>query len=210
VAAGVYLYRTGLFDPRQWPGQVRRLMSKDPSVMNPALLEGLVVVVIVLLTAQNLWLTVREPHLARPWIAPLLGKEDKQLNIMESYDALLTPNLQPGDVVIAQPMTGWPVPSFGGRLVAALHLEYFAEGQGQRVADQNRFFTYEATDPDRLGILETYDVKWLLLDRERMPPPLFKELFESEASAIDDGRYVLMRAGAWADSLKLPDAEVTP
>ncbi len=199
AAAGVYLYQAGTFDPRTWPQVFRRLYSHDREVMNPALLEVTGLALLIAFSLPNFYLTASQPHLARKWIAPALNKEDKQPRIRETYHALLSPHIQPGDVVIAQPMTGWPVPSFEGRLVAALHLEYFSLDQTQRVADLRAFFN-PTTDPrQRNHIIKHYDAAWIMLDREWMDPHLFTTLCLPDTVVQDDGQYVLLDAQAWAE-----------
>ena len=56
-----------------------------------------------------------DTHLGRAWIAALLRRPDKQANFRELYGDLLTP-VSRGDVVFGDPITTWPVPSFGTRV----------------------------------------------------------------------------------------------
>lgn len=196
AAVGVFIYSVGASRPKAWFTRFKQLFDRDRAVMSRALVETTAVGLVLVLALPNFWLTLREPHLARKWVAQLTGREDKQPHNWERYEALLTPNITPHDVVLAEPLTGWPVPSFGGRVVSALHLEFFSPGQYERLEDTSKFFSPETSHADRVALLRQYDVKWLLLDRETLPAPVFDELFLHDA--VDDGRRVLIDAQRWA------------
>ncbi len=210
AAIGVYLYQTRVFDPRTWLSRLTKLSSPDRSVMCPVLIDITVAGMLVVFALPNLWLTLSEPHLARKWVSPLLGKEDKQPNNWLRYEALLTPNISTRDVVLAEPLTGWPVPSFGGRVVSAKHLEFFSPDQYERLQDTQKFFTAQTSSEERSAILRQYDVSWLLLDRAHLSQPVFDELFNPDAVAQDDGRMVLMDASRWLKPTDAVDPSVEP
>lgn len=197
AAVGVFIYSASVSCPKGWFTRFKQLFDRDRAVMSLALVEITVVGLVAVLASPNVWLTLREPHLARKWVAQLTGKEDKQPHNRERYHALLTPNIKPHDVVLAEPLTGWPVPSFGGRVVSALHLEFFSPGQFERLEDTSKFFNPETTHTDRVALIQQYDVKWLLLDRESLHGPVFVELILPGAVAADDGRLVLIDAQRW-------------
>jgi hypothetical protein len=197
AAIGVYLYQARIFDPRTWLSRLMQLASADRSVMSPALVDITVAGMLIVFALPNVWLTLSEPHLARKWVSPLLGKEDKQPNNWQRYEAILTPYIETRDVVLAEPLPGWPVPSFGGRVVSALHLEFFTPGQFDRLNASQRFFLAGISRKERVAIMRHYDVSWLLLDRTVMAGPVFDELFVQDSVVRDDGRLVLMDAEAW-------------
>lgn len=197
AAVGVYLYQIGVLDPGTWWRRLRQLTARDRDVMSSALVEVVIAGLIIVFALPNIWLTLSEPHLARKWVSPLLGKEDKQPNHYQRYEALLGPNISTYDVVMAQPLTGWPVPSFGGRVVSALHLEFFTPGQLERMEATQRFFVAGISRKERVAIMQFYGVSWLLLDRTEMAGPVFDELYMYGSVVQDDGRLVLIDAEAW-------------
>lgn len=201
AAVGVFIYSIGVASPKGWFVRLKQMFDRDRAVMSRALVETTVVGLIVVLALPNFWLSLREPHLGRKWIAQLTGREDKQPHNWERYEALLTPNIKPHDVVLAEPRTAWPVPSFSGRVVSALHLEFFSPGQFERLEDTAKFFSPSTSHTDRVALIEKYGVKWLLLDRESLPEPVLDELFLPEAVAADDGRLVLLDAGRWTQQV---------
>jgi hypothetical protein len=201
AAVGVFIYSIGVSCPKTWLVRLKQMFDRDRAVMSRALVETTVVGLIVVLALPNFWLSLREPHLGRKWIAQLTGREDKQPHNWERYEALLTPNIKPHDVVLSEPRPAWPVPSFSGRVVSALHLEFFSPRQFERLEDTTKFFSPETSHTDRVALIEQYDVKWLLLDRESLPKPVFDQLFLPEAVTADDGRLVLLNAGRWTQQV---------
>ncbi len=207
AVVGVFLYRSGAMDPRSWPTRIKQLLDRNQATMSRALVETLVAGLIVAMAFPNIWLVMREPHLARNWISPLMGREDKQPHHWDHYDALLSPHIKAGDVVLAEPLTAWPVPSFGGRVVSAQHLEFFTPNQRERLGDTDRFFTPQTPHSDRVALIDRYAVSWLLLDRSHLRPAVFAELFLPDAVVGDDGQRVLMDADRWID---IPGSLSTP
>ena len=197
AAVGVFIDQSAALNPRSWQKRIRNLFDRDRAVMYPSLIEAGVVAALIALALPNALLSLDQPHLARKWFAPLLHKENKQTDIRNTYQALLGPYIHEGDVVLAQPFTGWPVPSFGGRLVYALHMEFFTPDQADRLHHVQQFFTPHQSLAVREEILDRYHVAWILLDRENMDSTLLHELLISKAVVSDDGRYVLLDAGKW-------------
>lgn len=197
AAVGVFLHRVGVAGWRTWPDRLRRVFDRNRATSSPALVEIVISAMLIGLAIPNIWLILREPHLGRAWIAPLVGAEDKQPHYWQSYHDLLTPHIVPGDVVLADQSTGWPVPSFSGRVVGALHLEYFTKDQHQRVDDVTQFFSADTMPHTRLGILNRYDVKWLLIDRNSMSSALVEYFIVNEAIVAENGTRVLMDATEW-------------
>lgn len=67
------------------------------------------------------------------------------------------------EVVLADLPTSWMVPTFGGKIVAALHPLAFVPDQATRTADVNRFFDRSATPAERQEIVRKYKAKYLLV-----------------------------------------------
>jgi hypothetical protein len=79
--------------------------------------------------------------------------------------AVLAP-VRPGEVVLADSPTSYPVPALtGGRVVAWRHPVYWVPDQRERRAAQDRFFTPIAA-PERRAILHRYQVQWILVNRQ--------------------------------------------
>ncbi len=214
AAVGVFLYKIGVISPATWWHRIKQLFSRNRGVMNTALVECVVAGMVVAFAIPNLWLTLSEPHLARKWIASALGKEDKQPHNWQRYDAILTPNIGPDDVVLAEPLVGWPVPSFDGRIVSALHLEFDFDDlkQFERLQETDRFFSPATDKANRIAIIKAYDVKWILLDRQVTSGPVLEQIMKDGAVVQADDQLVLIDAHAWAnsDSSKADQAPDTP
>jgi hypothetical protein len=137
----------------------------------------------------------REPHLARAYIAPLLHREDKQPRLRERYREVLAP-VGEREVVLAESPTAWPVPSFGPRIVAASHYEFFVNGQDQRERDVKRFFE-TGHERERTAVIDAYGASWILLDESRLSARQRSELLRDRAVERRVGPLVLMNAARW-------------
>jgi hypothetical protein len=94
---------------------------------------------------------------------PRLVKYDPPL--WPEVRAVLAP-VRPGEVVLADSPTSYPVPALtGGRVVAWRHPVYWVPDQRERRAAQDRFFTPIAA-PERRAILHRYQVQWILVNRQ--------------------------------------------
>jgi len=67
------------------------------------------------------------------------------------------------DVILSDIKSSWMVPTFGGKVVAALRPLAFVPDHGVRRSDMDRFFKRETTPRDRQQIIETYGVNHVLL-----------------------------------------------
>lgn len=70
------------------------------------------------------------------------------------------------DLVIADIDTGWMVPSFGGKVIAALHPQAFITGMPEREQAIAAFFNSPLNEAQRLQILRQYQPVFLLLDMQ--------------------------------------------
>lgn len=191
----MFMYEAALLRPTTWRERTRRLWSLDKYVSSRACVEVMVAIVLLCCLLPQLWNIARSPHLARAFFAPLLGQTNKQLDLKSTFDLLLAP-IRSRDVVLSDLVTSWPVPSFRGRIVTALHAELFVPNQPQRVEHVDAFFTVNDA-PLRRRILEIYDVDWILLNRERLDEAIFDDLLESDAIVSHVGGLVLMNAARW-------------
>lgn len=195
VAAAVFVYETRLLQFGSWRARTGRLLSGDRGVAASGLLETLVACALLYGAVPQLWSIAREPHLARPYLAPLLGRPDEQLHLRSRLGKLLAP-VGRTDVVLSDPVSSWPVPSLRGRIVTALHQEFFVPDQVQRRADVADFFSVEPTR-ERTRILERYDVRWILLNRRTLDPRVFEALLDPRAVVGSDGELVLLDVARW-------------
>ena len=209
AAVGVFLHQTAALDPRTWPKRIRHIFNRDRAAASPPLIEAGVVVTLLALALPNALLTLDQPHLARKWVAPILHKENKQPDIRNTYRTLLADHLKPGEVVLAQSRTGWPVPSFGGRIVSALHYEFFTPDQKQRTQDVNQFFLPNQTPATRIDILERYHVAWLLINKDNLSDTQLHELLIPGTVVNEVGPYVLIDANAWIKSQQTQAGQTT-
>lgn len=81
----------------------------------------------------------------------------------------ITRFLQQNDVVISDIQTSWMIPSFGGKVVAALHPLPFVPDHAIRTEDLIRFFSSESTDTERAHIQQKYQPKFLVLNKWTQP-----------------------------------------
>ena len=97
------------------------------------------------------------------------------------------------EVVIADLSTGWPVPAFGGKVVASLHPLHFISDHQQRRELLGRFFATDTPEPERRAFLARYGAEYILLDRSRQTSLLFETLSKLGEPIHDDGRFLLLR-----------------
>lgn len=191
VALGVWAREVQLFSFSKLPNRARELLSKTVARNAEAVLVVLVWVMFIYALVPQALDIATQPYLARPILAKLAGKEDKQPRIVERYSQVLK-NVTSQDVILATKETGWPAPSFGGRIVAASHFELFSPRQSERQQDVSRFFA--TTDyRERHAIIQKYDVDYLLIDTSQPE----NALVQPGAVVTSAENLVLMDAAAW-------------
>ncbi|GAA5509375.1 hypothetical protein [Novipirellula caenicola] len=183
---------------RGWSTQVLSgLLSRSASRNAQSLTQVLFIVALLYGTLPQFHAILSEPYLARPLIAPLLKREDKQPRNWSTYQTVLA-GVEPGEVVLSDMATGWPVPSFGGRIVAANHLELFSHGQRERLEETERFFATQSTEQQRAieqqrELIDRYAVRYILVSRQT---PLASHVQDNAIVAESNG-LVLMDARKW-------------
>lgn len=205
IPIGLYIYEHRLFNPRTWRRNLQALFSYRPAVAAPAAINVLVLAAFAYCLIPQLLNIPRNPALARSYLAPLIGKQDKQLRLMSKYREVLEP-IAAHDVVMSDIVSSWPVPSFNGRIIAALHYETFTPGQPQRQRDLETFF---ATNDYHIReqILHHYGAKWIVLNRYQMLPQVVDEMLEPQAVVREVDPLILMNAEKW---LSLRRAKTQP
>jgi hypothetical protein len=81
LALGVFIHQSGLLRPTTWLSRARTLFVGKPDETTRVASEILVAAMVIYFLVPQLAQAAKEPHLFRPYIAPLLGKKDKQLRI---------------------------------------------------------------------------------------------------------------------------------
>ena len=177
-----------------WKERIRQLRTGGPAAAE-ASLAAVATLVLLYGLAPQLLAIPREPHLARAYVAPLMGREDKQPRWRDVYRQALAP-VGTREVVFGDPITTWPAPSFGARIVAPLHFEFFVPRQEQRYADALRFFS-TSSEAERSRLLDSYGARWLLVDTALMDERQKSELVRENAVRGRAGSLVLMESAAW-------------
>jgi hypothetical protein len=177
-----------------WKERFRQLRTGGPAAAEASLAAVATLVLMYGLVPQLLAIP-REPHLARAYVAPLMGREDKQPRWRDLYRQALAP-VGPRDVVFGDPVTTWPAPSFGARIVAPLHFEFFVPGQQKRYDDALAFFA-TVSEAERSRLLESYGARWLLVDAALLDERQKAELIRESSVRSRAGSLVLMESAAW-------------
>ena len=97
----------------------------------------------------------------RPMLQPYTNPADAYRGIRDL--------VREGDVVLSDPLTAWLVPAFtGAKIVALYHNNPMVDGNERRKEDVRRFYEPQTTLSERRGILRSYGVTHVLLNRDRM------------------------------------------
>jgi hypothetical protein len=198
ILSGYALWRWNRMGIRALRETVESLGSLDPTVFGTGALRTLLPAAIVYFAVPQISNVLREPHLLRPWLAGALGMDSKQTHPLELYRAVLA-SVHETDVVMGDPLTVWPVGSIHGRVVAPFHLEFFVPGQQERLEIVQEFLAPQTSADRRRAILGRYDVRWLLLDRDRNSEVL-AQLLRQECVVAAQARLVLLDAHCWTET----------
>jgi hypothetical protein len=195
IPVGIFAYQSRLFQPRSWGARLRALVSQNEGKNSRAILETLVAVVFLYFLLPQLSAIMESPHLARAYLAHILHKEDKQVPLRKIYAQLLSP-IHEGDVVLSDPLTMWPVPSYGGRVVLAFHGEALVKDEPARRLAVHSFFT-DPSDDNRREILSKYKVRWIILNRDTLDHAVYDAIFEPSAVVNRSQDMVLLDVNTW-------------
>jgi len=194
---GVYAHQVGLFRLSAWLARLRDLLSGNRQRVGPAALDAILIGMLCWSFVFQAAAVAQWPHLGRAYLAPLFGKPTRELHLKARYDRLLGSVVGPRDVVLADGHTSWPVPSTAGRIVWAVHPEAFVADHQDRQQAVENFFSPSITDKHRADILHRYEVKWILLNRDKLDEFVFDELLIEVAVVRRDDLLVLMDAHQW-------------
>jgi hypothetical protein len=94
-----------------------------------------------------------------------LGRTVSNQIIYKDY-LFLPSHIAPQAVVFADIETSWFIPSFEAKIVAADHPLAFVKDAEQRREDVVKFFEQQTTDQERTALLQKYQAKYLLLNKQ--------------------------------------------
>lgn len=146
--------------------------------------------------------------LASTWLYPTMTRSLTVLNSFISgrsvsnqhmYKNLtfLSKHLIKGSVVLSDLDTSWLVPSFGGKVVGALHVQAFVSDDEQRRVDLLDFFSDDASSTKRQSIIQKYKPDYLLIDKFVFKD--WKEIlnsldsFSKTSKVYENDQYILFR-----------------
>lgn len=195
MALGVFAHESGIFRLSSWPARLRRLAAPLPTAAE-AMVQCVLIVAVGYFFIPQLIAIATEPHLARPLLARLIHCRDLQEHNRRRFGHLLE-KVGARDVVLSDPETSWLIPSFNGRIVAAIHYELFVPGQAERMNDVRRFFQSSCTKPERVDLLRRYHAQWIVLNERQLEASTFSTLLIDSAVVSRSEGLVLMSAPQW-------------
>jgi hypothetical protein len=198
LSLGIFAYEAGVFRPGTWPERLRSLLRSSRSAVALAAGEVVLAIAVVYFLVPQVVTVFRAPQLLRPYLAPLAGKENKQLDLLRRFRSLLR-DIGRRDVVLSDDDTMWSVPSANGRVVHSLHTELFVpvSEEEARLRAVQSFFDPNTSDHARDEVIRRYNVRWIILNRKKLDKPVFDALLVAPAVVRQDDFLVLMDAGRW-------------
>jgi hypothetical protein len=146
--------------------------------------------------------------LASSWLYPTLTRSLTVINSLVSgrtvsnqhmYKNLtfLPQYIDKGSVVLSDLDTSWLVPSFGGKVIGALHVQAFLADDAQRRIDLIDFFSKDAPFARRQTIIEKYQPKYFLINKHANEDwrELHNEIdsFSKMTQVYENDQYLLFR-----------------
>lgn len=126
---------------------------------------GAVAVVLVLLGTRVMAIEKPLVRALPRSVFPSLTDLDRAENVGSEYHRLLA-GVPRGSVTMASTRTGWEVPTYGGRIVAALHPQAFVPDLAQREADVGTFFDPSTGAAARRRLVCRYGARFVLVKRD--------------------------------------------
>lgn len=127
-----------------------------------------------------------------PALLPRVLAEDERLAPIDRRHRFLAAHLESGDVVLARAKTGWPVPAYGGKILAPAHAQAFVDTTALR-ADVEAFFAPDTDRAARRRIVDRHDARWVLIDAaDPLAARVLPEIRRmSELVTEEEGLYLL-------------------
>jgi hypothetical protein len=201
LPTAVFCHESGLLRPATWPGRVRAMVWGDARALYPSIVETMVALILISCLVPQIISVASSPHLARPYLASLLGKPTKLVRLRSPLDRLLA-GIGTHDIVLSDLETSWLIPSSRGRVIAAQHYEFFVPDQPRRIADLMAFFDEKTSAGCRLEILRRNRARWIILNSSQITPRVFDDLMVPDAVVAHAGDLTLLDAECWARSMR--------
>ena len=139
----------------------RWLQSSAPRIAR----VGQVATLLLLLFWASQWAPSSISRLLTAGNSVWLGRTVSNQIIYKDY-LFLPSHIAPQAVVFADIETSWFIPSFGAKVVAADHPLAFVKDAEQRREDVIKFFEQQTTAQERTALLQKYQAKYLLLNKQ--------------------------------------------
>jgi hypothetical protein len=203
MALGILAHEVGLFRLGTWPDRIRVLRQGARGDVAQAAGEVVLATAIAYFLVPQVVDVFKEPALLRPYVASLLRKENKQLDLMARFRSLLR-DVGRRDIILSDDVTMWCAPSVNGRIVHAFHAELLVpeDEDRQRLSDTETFFRPETVDRDRVEILSRYGVRWIILNSRLEDPVVVDHLLREAAVVRREDFLVLMDAHRWIETVE--------
>ncbi|MDX2464086.1 MAG: hypothetical protein QNK31_06215 [Porticoccus sp.] len=80
------------------------------------------------------------------------------------------------EVVLSDIESSWMIPTFSGKVIASKHPAHWVDNHAQRLIDVDRFFAADVNISEKSEIIDTYEVDFILIDKNRIaaPDPYFE------------------------------------
>jgi hypothetical protein len=149
-----------------------------------------VVVAVLFISAPNMELEKPAVRALPRSVFPSLTDDYRPESIVPTYSRLFA-GVPRASVTMASERAGWPVPTYGGRIVAALHPQAFIANLAQRDRDVATFFDPATPEAARGRLLCRYGADYVLVDRTDggVAPGALADLGRRVRSA---GQYVIL------------------
>ncbi len=146
--------------------------------------------------------------LASSWLYPTFTRSLTVLNSLVSGRTVsnqhtfknltfLPQLINKGSVVLSDLDTSWLVPSFGGKVIGALHVQAFVADDEQRRVDLIDFFSKDATLVRRQAIIQKYKPEYFLINKHATKDwrELLNEIdsFSKMTHVYENDQYILFR-----------------
>jgi hypothetical protein len=125
-------------------------------------------------------------------LLPASIRADPRLETTAEHYQFLAREVGQYDTVLADMATAWPVPTYGGKVVANAAPQLFVDDNRQRQIDVVGFFSASATRQQRLATIKRYEVEYVLVDSTSISPRTLDDLEGLGSVTAVEGDLVLI------------------
>jgi len=169
--------------------------SENPTSRHSNLLRGAAILFLVGLIAQTLWLIQQNINDRRiyPTFPPLAAPTKSLFGEDRLADAYrsVAEQLSDDSVVMTTPLTGWPLPSFRGKVVVPLHPNPLLGDLNERRSVVKKFFS-SSDNQWRQQQLETYGITHVLWRRSELDAAVAAELQNLDLTPVKCGEHFML------------------